>query len=302
MERFESLPTEETPLPQEDSWEGETALAEATPIDWGATMSYFEALFARNPSDAEVRALSESLSEMYPADKETITALAELPGFFATERDLEESRRMEEMGYLSKEARKEEYRKRMRLVERLTEYQFLLTDLIVRSKDREYLLRFWDSTEKLAAIDHSQPEMGKMKDAVLSQAAIYLLFDELGKHPRLSHPKEDAFNAIDLWTDDHQAIQVKGAPKSETFEVVPAADTIAFPGIAFADGQKTKHYNSYITAERQYLRAKLDHYAKATNQEIEGYLMVIPRNRRDQVTGQPDASIVEAARGVFAKD
>lgn len=297
MERFEAIPEEESHT--EEELGNTESLVESTPIDWGATLSYFEALFSRNPTDAEVRSLTQSLSEMYPGDKEAITALAELPGFFATERDLEESRRLEEMGYLSKEAKKEERRKRMKLVERLTEYQFLLTDLIVRSSDRAYLTRFWNAAETLATIDHSQPELSKMRDAVLSQAAIYLLFDELGKHPRLSHPKEDAFNAIDLWTDDHQAIQVKGAPKSEAFEVVPASDTISFPGIALEEGKSTKHYNSYITAERQYLKAKLNDYARSTHQEIEGYLMVIPRNRRDVVTGRPDESIVLQAQQLF---
>ena len=293
------MESHESPILFEENSRGNTK-HEAAMIDWGATMSYFNALFSGNPSEEQVRFLVENLAEMYPEDTETITALAELPSFFATEWELEESRRLQEMGLFTPEEKRVEHKKRMRLVERLTEYQFLLTDLIVRfSKDESYLSNFWDSMESLATQDHSTGEMGKMKDAVLSQAAIFQLFEELGKHPHLSHPKEDAFNAIDLWTDGHQAIQVKGAPKSESFEIVPANETITFPGITVSDGARTKHYNSYISAERQYLKAKLDKYRESTHQNIEGFLVLIPRNQRNPITGAPNPEIVDAAKTIF---
>lgn len=266
---------------------------------WHAIMQGLMALFSeRNPSAEEVRAMSGKLAELYPEYAESIAALVDLPRFFETDRDVNESKMLEKMGVMTKERKQAEQKRRHKLIYELTQFQFLLTDIVVRSADDEqYLGQFWNVANAMAKADRSEGEMGKLRDAVLSQAAIYQLFKELGKEPRLSHPTEDADYAVDLWTDDHQAIQVKGAPKYETFEVVPTVDdTISFPGVALDEENKVKHYNSYISHERQYMRGKLSQYRKMEGKDVEGFLVVVPRNKRNPITAKPDQEIIDAAR------
>lgn len=294
----ESL-SEETPA----LFQGEEiATLEAPSIDWGAARSYFEELFKSEPSHKDIVALANSLIEMYPADAEALTALVELPGYFSAQRALDQLRDEEHSrrNFTYEERRAMEKKKKDLLI-RLTQNQFLLTDTVVKyAKDRSYLEGFWKSTELFANFKHAEGVMARTRESVLAQASIYQLFEKLDKHPSLSHPSEDAFSAIDLWIaegEEKQAVQVKGAPKKEEFSVIPATERISFPGVAVHGKEgKQHHYNAYAQDEHDKFCAKLDQYNKTTHQAIEGYLIVIPRDRRDSVTGEPDATLVEEAR------
>lgn len=299
-------------IPKEDEFPSEEVsvsletdafdILETPSVDWGAARAYFEELFKNDPSNKDIVALTNSLIEMYPADAEALTALAELPGYFSAQsaldrlRDEEHSRR-----HFTHEERRAMEKKKKDLLIRLTQNQFLLTDTVVKyAHDPSYLEGFWKSTELLANFKHAEGTMGRTRESVLAQASIYQLFEKLNKHPSLSHPSEDAFNAIDLWIaegEEKRAVQVKGAPKKEEFSVIPAAERISFPGVAVhtKEGQQ-HHYNAYTQDEHNKFCAKLDQYNRTTHQAVEGFLIVIPRDRRDPVTGEPDAILVEEAR------
>ena len=270
---------------------------ETPTIDWAVISAHCDEFFRENHTSDETRAFANGLIEMYPNDAEAITALADLVGFLDSQRELTELQMVARMGVVSKERAKEIKERKLQLFQALTQYQFLLTHFLVsRPQSEEYMQRFWTASERIAKNDHSLGEMGRLRDSVLSQAAIYQLFEELGKHPTLSHPKEDAFYAVDLWTDDHHAIQVKGAPKNEQFAFVPSQDEVSFPGVRVEDGEKEIHYNDYITHERQYMRTKLAGLERLEGKKIEGYLVVIPKNKRNNVTGKPNADVVEIAK------
>lgn len=280
----------------------ELATLEVPSVDWGAARAYYEELFKGDPSNKDIVALTNSLIEMYPADAEALIALAELPGYFSAQRALDHLRDEEHSRrQFTHEERRAMEKKKKDLLIRLTQHQFLLTDVVVKyAHDRSYLDGFWKSTELLANFKHAEGSMVRTKESVLAQASIYQLFAQLGKHPSLSHPSEDAFNAIDLWIaegEEKQAVQVKGAPKKEEFTVIPTTEQISFPGVALHTKEgKQQHYNAYTQDEHDKFCAKLDRYNKVTHQSIEGYLIVIPRDRRDAVTGAPDVALVEEAR------
>ena len=40
--------------------------------------------------------------------------------------------------------------------------------------------------------------------------SVFKIFEALGFSPKLSHPKEDAFEAIDMWSGAGDAVQIKG--------------------------------------------------------------------------------------------
>jgi hypothetical protein len=306
MEKFaqETQPGDE--LPEENEQElGATGSPpeEERILDWGATQAYFEHFLQGDPSTTEIKELANSLIREYPADAEALTALAELPGYFSAQRALDRLRDEGHTGLrFTNEERRNREKKKKDLLIRLTQNQFLLTDIVVKfAQNHSYLDGFWKSTELLANFKDAEGMLGRTKESVLAQASIYQLFTKLGKHPHLSHPNEDAFNAIDLWVDEgdrakKQAVQVKGAPKKKEFSVVPATETISFPGVALQENEKQKHYNAYTQNEHDKFCAKLDQYNKETHQAIEGYLIVIPRDRRDPTTGEPDAELVEEAR------
>ena len=95
------------------------------------------------------------------------------------------------------------------------------------------------------------------KRGILSQVAIFKTLEELGYTPELSHPKEDAFNAIDVWIEADKPLQVKSSKNKEAVMVVNT-DKIAFPGIVVDQNGVEKHINSHMMHKVQRFLARLN--------------------------------------------
>lgn len=185
----------------------------------------------------------------------------------------------------------------------LTEYNFLLTHFIHNNRnDKEFLQKMWAVLEEIAK-NRSGRDLDRfhmLQRGTVTQVATQRLFEEAGFRPRISHPAEDAFHAIDLWTDT-AAIQIKGDNNKKADIVFLETDTIAFPGIEATKEEakeqaETYHINSYMFQGAQKFHAKLSQYREFMQKDVKGYFLIVPHHKIDFVTGEPSDDMIQLVK------
>ncbi len=234
---------------------------------------------------ARLQEIKDIYIERYPDQLEGVMALLELPAHIDNDH------------YLSLHSFQDndpEIRQEMlRRVEETTQYHFLLSHFILGNRnDKEFLGRFWETLEQLAKAKGDLKSAHKMRRGILSQVATHRIFEKLEMHPKLSHPAEDAFKAVDLWIEGTGAVQVKGTEKKYQ-ELFVETDSVSFPGTAIEHKNgTTDHYSGYLAKEMQRFTMKLDKYGRERGEELKGYFVVVPYHEFDFVTGEPSDAIV----------
>jgi hypothetical protein len=186
------------------------------------------------------------------------------------------------------------HEQKMKLIENCTQDAFLLTHFVAsNSDDKEFLRLFWSAAEKMAKDAGHLNSLNRLRKGILSQVAVKKIFAALGFNPRLSHPKEDAFHATDLWTEGGEAIQVKGHREGPA--VVPT-DTVSPVGVQVKDRNGERHFDSFLSNEMQKFRLRIDRYGKTIHRDIKGYLVRVPYSEFDAVTGEPTQKIIDFIR------
>ena len=235
----------------------------------------------KNDDKDRIKELQEEYLREYPDQLEGVIILFELSNFNSLNKKVSEDRK--------------EYKTQKSDFEELTQYQFLLTDFILyNSKDKEFMQNFWKLWAKISEDQDLLREFFLIKRGIMSQVAVHKLFGELGYSPKLAHPKEDAFDAIDMWTDTGDVVQIKGT--NEDQPVVIESEEIAFPAVTIEDKGNLKYLNSYMMQQAQRFQAKLSRFNKKTKQSAKGYFVVIPYSKFDPITGEPDKEFVERVR------
>lgn len=238
-----------------------------------------EALFQalKDNNDEEIEKIKKFYESTYPDQLEGITALFELNSFFNTNEQMKRHKNWDE--------------EKLKMVEQQTQYQFLLTDFVAHnSQDKEFLSVFWAAAERLAEKTNHLRELNLMRKAVLSQVAIFKVLEALGFNPKISHPKEDSFSAIDIWADQEKVIQIKGDGKSP---VIIETKTIGFPGIELEQESQVNHYDSQIAYHFYKFQVKISEYGHVIGKNLKGYLISVPYEKFDFITGEPDKEFAE---------
>lgn len=75
--------------------------------------------------------------------------------------------------------------------------------------DKEFMNLFWKVNSITADGMGKLRKLNILKKGLLNQVAAYKVIEALGKKPKLSHPNEDAFNAIDLWTEKKRPFRLR---------------------------------------------------------------------------------------------
>ncbi|MFH2063288.1 MAG: hypothetical protein ABIJ46_03995 [bacterium] len=239
----------------------------------------------RSGDQKAIEAVQERYEAEYPDQLLGVTALFELVPL------LEQNKKLE--------GRMQSYDRYLETVEECTQDQFLLTHfLAVNSGDRDFLRTFWDAAETLAKQSGFSNELNRLRLGILSQVAVFKTFESLGLKPKLSHPREDAFKATDLWTGEGEAIQVKGHYEGP---VVATTENVSPTGVQVRGDDGELHFDSYMSNVMQAFRLKIEQYGRSIGRDIKGYLVQIPYNEFDGVTGKPTDEIIEFVRGELAK-
>lgn len=233
-------------------------------------------------NEQKIDQIKKEYIETYPDQLEGVEVLFGIRDFLKKQKEFEK-----EGDSWSLEKRKERFRD-------FTEYQFLFTHFILlNNHDREFMDLFWKASFAMAERMAAVREFNILRRGQVSQVAVYKIIDSLGKNPKLSHPSEDAFNAIDLWTEDNQAIQIKGW--KEEVPAVINSDVAAFPAIEVDGTKKTSLFNSveYFKSKDKIFKAKIKKYGKKIGRDISGYMLAVPYSKIDFVTGEPAPELVE---------
>lgn len=207
--------------------------------------------------------------------------------------------------FLKKQKRINEERERGRIdperFKDLTESQFLLTHYLVQNRqDKEFLRKFWSVAEEIGKKTGTSEQLNILRLGLLGQAAVYKILKALGENPRLSHPREDAFSAIDLWAGrEKSAVQVK-LGKEITEPAVLKSDEVAFPAIQAKTKEKSRYYSSKYFQDSSRFAMKIKKYGEMLGKNIEGYTLVVPRHKIDFITGEPTPELVAFFRGKLA--
>lgn len=227
----------------------------------------------------DVESIRTTYEEKYSTQLEGVESLFELAPFLLL------SKKINNKEISNKDERKKAY-------EELTEYQFLLTHFIsLNSHDKDFLNIFWDTARGIAEKTGCLKEFNITRRGIITQVATYKIFEELGENPKLSHPKEDAFQSIDLWTDENHAVQVKSSYENDV--KIVETDEITFPGVQIEEDSKIRQFSSNHFQEAQKFKAKVKDYEKTSNKKLDGYFIVIPYSKVDFITGEPSKELVE---------
>ncbi len=236
--------------------------------------------FANGTAESVARVKAEYL-EKYPDQAEGVEIL------FGVQEMLELGRKLHDP-----ERKIKDKAERMRAFQDLTEMNFMLTHFVAENRnDKVFLNLFWSALEKIASANGYSADINMLRKGTITQVATMRVFQELGMSPKMSHPRDDAFNKIDLWSDEAHAVQIKstGAEEPEVVET----DEIAFPGTEVMRDGRVEHYNSKRFLDMQDFRAKVNEYGKLTNQpNLKGYFIAIPYSKVDFTTGEPDKGLI----------
>lgn len=236
--------------------------------------------------DDVVKMLKKRYQEEFPEQLEGVEALFGLAEFLKKQKSFDEARGRKE-GRLPETERTNMFRD-------FTEYQFLFTHFIINAaEDRKFLEDFWAVGEAIAKGTGCLKEMQKLRRSLVSQAAVYHILKEIGDKPNLSHPDEDAFNAVDLWADHKTAIQIKGW--NEEDPALFESDHLVFPSAQTGNSGKQRMFSSleYFRGKNYQFIGKIKKYGKVIKRDLSGYMMVVPYSKIDFVTGEPARELVD---------
>ncbi len=170
----------------------------------------------------------------------------------------------------------------------VTEYQFLVTHYVASQMENAPALKeLWSRLREKARLQKEEQNFNMFQRGIVTQVATHKIFKELGFQPRFSHPRDDAFKKIDLWSDAKHAVQVKGSAHEsfgifETDEVGPAPVEIS------QDGKTRKLFDSDLRSFKTKLRS--------FGADVKGYFIVIPSDKIDFTTGQPSKELIDLVR------
>jgi hypothetical protein len=214
-------------------------------------------------------------SEISPEDTERAAVISSFPSFLETGRKL----KMEEI---------EDEDEILAAYRDVTEFQFLITHYVIsQAENASGLKEMWRQLKEISRSKNEDQNFSMFQRGVVTQVATHRIFKELGFNPRISHPDEDAFKKIDMWSDGNRAVQIKGSAHEafgiyETDEVGPAPVEIS------EDGKTRKLFDSQIRS----FRTKL----KSFGNDVKGYFIVIPSDKLDFTTGEPSRALIELVK------
>lgn len=242
----------------------------------------FEAM--RLGNRPRIRELKQRYEDEFPGQMEGVEALFGLREYLLKERKI-------------KEARWESAEEKKRAFQDLTEYQFLFTHfLLTNNQDKGFLGDFWAVAKEVAWAVRAERDLNILRCGLVTQVAVSRILEEIGEKPQLSHPREDAINAVDVWADDNTAVQIKGWKEDEAALI--DSDEFVFPAVELSGEAGTRVFNSNanVAAKNHIFRAKVDAYGRATGRDLDARMMVIPYSQVDFDTGEPTPELVDFFR------
>ena len=237
----------------------------------------------RNALDT-LKARQTALMKDYPQNSQEITIFFNLPEF---------ARGTQLYRNGKKEKNKDIIYERPPLKD-LTEFQFLITNYLIQNQDNEkYLEIFWGKFKEMAdRFGLKKNDFDNYKKGFLSQAASYNVFKKLNLSPKLATPKQDAYEAKDMFfqvgDEAEKSLQVKNtyAFSQSEFKIYPNTEI------------KNKQGGiSAISTVQTGLTKKLTNPEEKNN----SYLLRIPQEGYHKTTGKPSDECINKIKKLLAE-
>lgn len=238
-----------------------------------------------SPEQQPFRAESETkYSEEMAVDTETHSGkteeaflLEELGPFFEIEK-----KHLQVRGQHTPEA--------LELREQMIQYQDVLAHYIIaQGNDREALKSFWQRAEAIAEKSRAGGTFGSMRNGVLTQVAAYKIFEKIERQPRRPHPKEDLNLKVDLWIDQDTPIQIKGRTSGAPKVLALEDSKVRKPGVSRLLMKHLRKFKRNITRDQPI----------NDEGELQAFLLALPRQTFDPVTGEPSQEAIEYVKEYF---
>lgn len=233
-----------------------------------------------------IKTLHENYSKQHPQEQEGIEAFFDALSAWTKEKQLK---------YSLLKGKERKY-----AIRELTEYQSLLTHFLIQnSQNKDELERFWDLLKKTASASGKTEEFQTMRQGVLGQVATFLSLNELKLHPHLAHPRLDMFDQIDLQAKDTNSkkeidIQIKSTKRVSSPEIFSSQE-VYFPSVEVNQRDNTviNIADKYFVQKNKVFQMHLHKYQDMIKKQVKGYLVVIPYQEIDNITGQPSSEIID---------
>lgn len=188
----------------------------------------------------------------------------------------------------------------------MVEYQSLLIHFLQQNHSPKYLHRLWNYFEEIVeyASYDEQNEDGRqevmrlfpiIKAGLLGQVALGKLFNESGISAHTAKPSDDAYKKIDLWVGNgthRTALQIKTSKRYKTLEIVKDKKEIPVVSISTGlSGSTEKRFVSMLFKEFHAFNLRVKEYAEEVGHDIEAYVVLIPLEEIDPMTGEPSEEL-----------
>lgn len=226
--------------------------------------------------------------EKYPDYQEEIVALFRLPRSVWDDYVARKKKKFSRFGDLE--------------VTSLAEQNYLLTHFVLHNqRDKRYLVQFWTAVYNITIGMGAERFFDSYKRGILAQVAAFNLLEAVGFKPKLSSPKEDIRPGIDFWAEHEGlelAVQVKGHVDMERSYSISGTDEVSFFGKE--EYSPSVKRGKFIAKDRkEFLKFAIgvDRVNERTKRNIEPFLIALPENEIDIVTGEPSAKLFEQVTG-----
>ncbi len=247
----------------------------------------------------------EELISKFPNRLEELSVLKDFSSFVYDQlsRDIEGEVHPEEKGDLKK------------LVD-IVEYQALLIHFIKQIKDPDYLKKLWQYFEKVITHisyyeqnEESEEKVRRylpiLKTGILGQVALERLFENTNIPTHTSKPTEDAYKRIDFWIQKDEkpvALQIKTSRRYRNLEIIK--DRSEMPALSVSmqgRGKSERIFFNKLFEDANRFRVRVKQYAQELGHPIDAYLVLIPSEEVDAVTGEPSESLKKQFQAKIAE-
>lgn len=179
----------------------------------------------------------------------------------------------------------------------LAGHQGRLTEFFINNPDEEVAADLWGALDKVS--ERHGPDAVRIGTAIrrgiLTQVAMYNIFEKLGLNPKLTTPERDTLDQADFELGDtHHIVQVKsdqGIKQPITVRITKTQE-LAHPHITIAQGL---HFSSLKDAGLTRLIESVNSYQQRHGGEaVTAYYIDLPYSQLNHNNGLPEVGLIKS--------
>lgn len=237
--------------------------------------------FDKNEFDKKYDELRKKFLKEYPSEDLTVEIIFGVRDLARAEKELAATRDVSGEKRIPKERLEE-------LLKDLTEWQFMTTNLIIHSRNLDFIKDFWQTYGEIHKTFSDQRET--YKKGIIGQAGIYKTLEKLNFKPKLSHPREDAFEKTDLWVSypggKEMRVQAKYTSRVDK-PLIISTEEISYPAIMLYGKERDTYISSKDIEEMMHLKEFCQRRSAREGKNTRAFYIAAPERSFNNLTGEP---------------